>query len=481
MVPKLHAKGKSFRGAAAYLLHDKERARTSERVAWTETRNLATDDPQTAWRIMAATAMDQQRLKAQAGIGNTGRKSVDSVLHLTLSWHPGEAEGLSREEMLRAANGAVRALRAEDRQVLLVCHNDEPQPHVHLLINRVSPEDGRMLPSSKEKLNLSRWAEAYEKERGAVLCEERVLNNAARDRGEYTRGEPDKPRHIYELEAANDNRPDAGRVRAEQRRRDAEPAKRSRGKRNGQARAWSDLVTRHRERVASIQARSKHTAAERIALVRETFKPQWKALFRKHRAGLRDFNQCEQRLLGRLHNTLKAIDFAALVRSGTRQRTIGEVFQAIVSSGKRLEAFRRKQAAQARALGTRQRAEERNVLKTVRRARDSALARNRAMLLSERSQLRLANRMEMAVTRATWKTRSDQRRAAWLNHPPRETGDARVPSATQPEYPSAERREDAPRDPAEDYRARAEAYKQQMRERNRRRSKTRDRGDELER
>ena len=41
MVPRLHAKGTSFKGASAYLLHDKA-ASTSERVAWTDTRNLAT-------------------------------------------------------------------------------------------------------------------------------------------------------------------------------------------------------------------------------------------------------------------------------------------------------------------------------------------------------------------------------------------------------------------------------------------------------
>ena len=81
MVPKLHSKGSSFKGAAQYLLHDKDRAQTSERVAWTETRNLAVDDPDLAWRIMAATAMDQARLKAEARVRNSGRKSDKHVLH----------------------------------------------------------------------------------------------------------------------------------------------------------------------------------------------------------------------------------------------------------------------------------------------------------------------------------------------------------------------------------------------------------------
>lgn len=73
MVPKLAAKGTSFKGAAAYYLHDKG-ASTDERVAWTATLNLATNNPEMAWRIMAATAKDQTRLKEQAGIKATGRK-----------------------------------------------------------------------------------------------------------------------------------------------------------------------------------------------------------------------------------------------------------------------------------------------------------------------------------------------------------------------------------------------------------------------
>ena len=44
--------GKSFKGTALYLLHDADHASTDERVAWAETQNLATDDPELAeaWR-----------------------------------------------------------------------------------------------------------------------------------------------------------------------------------------------------------------------------------------------------------------------------------------------------------------------------------------------------------------------------------------------------------------------------------------------
>jgi hypothetical protein len=53
MVPAITEGGRSFKGAALYYLHDKRKPGeaerlTSERVAWTHTLNLATDDPDRA-------------------------------------------------------------------------------------------------------------------------------------------------------------------------------------------------------------------------------------------------------------------------------------------------------------------------------------------------------------------------------------------------------------------------------------------------
>ena len=149
MVPNVAKAGTSFKGAFAYYLHDKrqegESVRdTSERVGWTETRNLATRDPELAARIMAATAIDQERLKREAGIKNTGRKSANSVYAYSLAWHPDEAGKIGKAEMLRAADESLQAIGAAGRQAVIVAHTDEPHPHVHVIVNRVSMEDGRM-------------------------------------------------------------------------------------------------------------------------------------------------------------------------------------------------------------------------------------------------------------------------------------------------------------------------------------------------
>lgn len=422
MVPKLHAKGRSFRGAAMYLLHDKDRARTSERVSWTQTRNLVTDNPHQAWRIMAATSIDRDRLKRQAGVSNAGRKSDQPVLHLTLSWHPDEKQGLTKDEMMRAALGAVRALKAEDRQALFVCHGDEPQPHVHVLLNRVSPEDGRMLTSSKEKLALSRWAQRYEEERQEIRCPERILNNAARDRGEYVRGEPDKPRHIFELEAANDDRPDADRVRSEQRERDARLAAESRRLRSSHAEARKALSQEHRQTNAEIRKRAAAERKAAVARVRDEYRPRWRSLLREQRIDRRNFEANERRLLGKVQNALRLIDLREVVRAGDRRKAISGVFSAIASAGTRLELLKELHRKACEKLARLQRADERTAVQSVRRDRDATLGKNRKEFSRRRSDLKLTQRMERAALRSKWKTRSQERTRAWTHDRVRESG-----------------------------------------------------------
>ncbi|MDH3662874.1 MAG: relaxase/mobilization nuclease domain-containing protein, partial [Alphaproteobacteria bacterium] len=185
MVPNVTKGGASFKGAAAYYLHDKE-AETAERVAWTETVNLITSDPEKA----------------------TGRKLEKPVYVYSLSWHPDEQP--DKATMVEAAKESLKALGVEDRQALIVCHNDEPHPHVHVIINRVSMEDGRAANMRGDHLKLSRWAESWEERHGKIWCETRVQNNDRREQGEFVRGSNNVPRSVFEAiregtKALNDN------------------------------------------------------------------------------------------------------------------------------------------------------------------------------------------------------------------------------------------------------------------------------------
>ena len=217
MVCKVHKSGASFRGAMSYCLSEKrerlerpqdlderpdspearayeaaaaERARraeegprpsTTSRVAWTETINLATDDPRVAARQMAATVDYAGELKRLAGVGAGGRKLEKPVLHYTLSWAEGERP--SQPAMLAAVRSSLQALGIADRQAVVVAHRDGTTPHVHVVANRVSGEDGRSATLSQSKLKLSRWAEAHERQQGRIRCEQRVENNRLRRAG----------------------------------------------------------------------------------------------------------------------------------------------------------------------------------------------------------------------------------------------------------------------------------------------------------
>ena len=160
MVPRVHAGGGSFSGVVAYLTHDagvpdERRPRTSERVGLVELENLPDCRPGTAARIMAGTAREADTLKRLAGVSTRGRKLDKPVYHYSLSWSPEERPG--RSEMLEAARGSLKALGMSDRQAIVVEHTDRKHRHVHVVVNRVSPEDGRAASISNDARTLSRW------------------------------------------------------------------------------------------------------------------------------------------------------------------------------------------------------------------------------------------------------------------------------------------------------------------------------------
>ena len=408
MVPKLHAKGTSFKGAAAYLLHDKG-ADTSERVAWCEVRNLASDDPETAWRIMAATALDQSRLKAQAGVKNTGRKSDKHVLHFTLSWHPEQSP--SPEEMARAADGALAALKADDRQAMLIAHDDEEHAHVHVLVNRVSPIDGRHLSSSKEKLALSQWAESYERETG-IYCENRIINNAERAKGDYVRGEKERPRHLYELEAANDNR-FASKLRVDQKAKDAALAERGRQLAKQHQAAWKGLREAHSARIDAIASERRAEASRIKAELREQFRPKKVALNQQQRKDAAMFTEMEKTFFGRARNTMKAIDLARHIRGQDVSAIIKRSFGVVANAGARQEAFQKGQEAQRRALDRDQAKARQKRLRALRELESVKQADNRERLLSERAAMIEKQEKERAGLKVDWVKRNRERQAVW--------------------------------------------------------------------
>lgn len=182
MVPRITSKGRSFKGAAAYFLHDLGKAESSERVMFTETVNMLTNDPERAAKVMAWTAEHANELKQVAGVVSTGRKAENPVYNYVLAWAPDQTP--DREHMTEFGLKSLKALGLEEHEALFIAHNDTDHMHLHIMVNRVHPETGKMANMGHDKNILSRLAQSYEQETGRIYCPERVRNNRLRDLGD---------------------------------------------------------------------------------------------------------------------------------------------------------------------------------------------------------------------------------------------------------------------------------------------------------
>ena len=277
MIATVHTGGASFKGVVDYCLSE-GRARENERdeqrgedrsqdkagrVEWSETRNVAAEDPRQAARVMAATASRSEELKELAGVKAGGRALEKPVCHYSLSWAKDEKPGL--KEMGQAVTESLEKMGLADRQAVMIAHRDTAQPHVHVVVNRVSVEDGRAAKLGNSYLKLSRWAEGYEREQGRIRCPQRVENNAGRDRGEWVRCASMKPgryrrgpgresdirrRHIPAAQDARDVAVVVVQRVDEQKKWDRVQTDRRENYRNlerGQRQQWGELYRRHEQ------------------------------------------------------------------------------------------------------------------------------------------------------------------------------------------------------------------------------------------
>jgi len=193
-------RGRSFKGVGQYLLHDKGTLATSERVAFTETVNLPTANANSAIRHMIDVASHAKQLKIAANESLAGQPQQRPVYHYTLAWHPSET--LTMERQMEAARESLKALGLDDRQALIVGHNDTDHPHVHVVVNLVSAENGMFPTLSKDYDKLSKWALDYERKNGVVFCKERESNQARRDQGEYVKDQSPSPQEAQAWKAS---------------------------------------------------------------------------------------------------------------------------------------------------------------------------------------------------------------------------------------------------------------------------------------
>lgn len=291
MVPKVTSKGRSFKGAARYYLHDKK-ADTAERVAFTEALNLPTNDPHRATAHMIDTAAHANDLKREAGI-KAGRTLKHPVYTYSLAWHP--SQNPTKAEQIAAARESLHAIGMTDRQALIVAHCDTDHAHVHVVVNRVCPTTGRAASYSNDQLKLSQWAEEYERRHGKIFCQERVANNAERQNGNWRKA-ASQPRNQYlEWKKATTKQ------LWDQHRADTAANKADRGH------AFQALWEQRENRMATRKAETK-----------KLYKPIWRDVFKRQRQELRTFDNSLKTRLSFARTNYSGLESAkAMVRAFT--------------------------------------------------------------------------------------------------------------------------------------------------------------------
>lgn len=364
MVPKVAARGTSFKGAGLYYLHDKG-ASSAKRVAFTHTENLATDDPDRALRMMAHTAMRQNEIKAANGGARTGRKLTYPVYAYSLSWAPDEAP--TQDQMIEAARESLTALGLDRHEVLMVAHNDEPQPHIHLIVNRVHPETGKAATLSNDHLTLSRWAEAYEKRQGKIRCEERVRNNEARREGRFVKDRRSLgPGHFHRW------RRDRIMGAAAARKATAENLAAYHA---GQRQALADQHAARRETLYEDKEESIRLFR---AQLKERNRPKWAQMYRRQREEKKALNEAQKTAYTRLRHHLeqRGHDPRSPNRAGPRA-LIADAVRAVFGRDNPHGALTRKHRAERAALVGETRTEIREGIRDINLRYRQDLARMR--------------------------------------------------------------------------------------------------------
>lgn len=363
MVPKVAGKGRSFVGAGLYYLHDKG-ASTKARVAFTHTENLPTRDPDKAIKCMAYTAIRQDQIKVRAGGSSKGRKLTQPVYCYSLSWAPGEDP--SRDEMIAAAQSTLKELGLSGHEALFVSHNDEPHPHIHVIVNRVHPDTGIAAPLKKDFLKLSTWAEKLEKQQGKIRCEQRVENNALRALGQFIKDRDSQHSaefHRWRME----------RVASQHDRRAMESAA---------------LDARHERERDQLRTQRDRQLDGKRKQVREATRADWRDLFTIQRKERERLDAAQRSVLGRVRFFIKTYrEEFKTARKAARKEMFKSAFAAFIGSKAQYTKLETKQKAERVFFADKLKARTAPIIQGIRKEHERQLTALREKQNTERENL----------------------------------------------------------------------------------------------
>lgn len=409
--------GKSFKGLARYLLHDArqegELSRDStERVGWVQSFNLDGASGNSAWRLMAATALSAGDLKDAAGI-KRGKAAVNTVYHFAITFPASEklTEGIER----RSVEGALKALGLDEYQALAIKHTETEHPHVHVMVNLIHPEngvsaaskqpDGSPSPLSNSQRKLQTWAKRFERENGLEITEGRLVNANKRAQGEKVDARR-KSRPVYEREKREGR--DDRLAWLKERQQATAAALTAEGRQMGERHKeeWTGMKAAYADEKRAMTKEKDRAVPRAIERIKEDHKPVWSALFMRHRSELEDFRRDEQSPFGRLWHA------AAVVRDRAGE---GDLVGGLVAafSAEQRRAIVMKQHDQERAkIGLQIRTRISATIDQIRDDHAGALVQARHRFMSECEALRQRQDEARAALRDRWSQHNAERRAA---------------------------------------------------------------------
>lgn len=409
--------GKSFKGLARYLLHDArqegELSRdTTERVGWVQSFNLDGASGNSAWRLMAATALSAGDLKDAAGI-KRGKPAVNTVYHFAITFPAGDSltEGIER----RSVEGALKALGLEDYQALAIKHTDTDHQHVHVMVNLIHPEngvsaaskqpDGSPSPLSNSQRKLQTWAQRFERENGLEINEGRLANANKRAQGEKVDARR-KSRPVYERERREGQ--DDRLAWLKERQQATAAALTAEGRQMGDRHKeeWTELKVSYEDEKRALDREKNRAVPRAIERIKEDHKPVWSGLFMRHRSELEDFRRDEESPFGRLWHA------AAVVRHRAGEGDLVGGLVAAFSPEQRRAIVLKQHDRERAAVGVQIRARISTTIDQIRDDHAGAMVQARHRFMSECEALRQRQDEARAALREQWNRHNAERRNA---------------------------------------------------------------------
>ena len=261
----------------------------------------------------------------------------------------------------------------------------------------------------------SRWAEKYEKERGKIFCHQRVINNAARKRGEYVRGKKDTARHIYEAaqKVANDNSKKKALLE-QHRKKAAAIAKKDREDKARHKAEFAKLQEVRKAQLIKLKEQMKASIEKNQQKVRDSYRPRWEKQHFDQQQKLAAFEKNEKTIKGRMKNALELVQWRNLMgRQPGEKTTLSKAFRILSNEGARKEALDRQFKRQEQQLKKTQDTKIKTATAAAKLKGEDKISASRPIFERERNGLILKHRLERSKTKAEWKTHGQKQRSAW--------------------------------------------------------------------